>query len=388
MSTVTPFARRFYVMAKPAGPRCNLACRYCYYIDKHRMYAEGDDMCMSDEMLELFVRRYIEAQNTPEVLFTWHGGEPLLRPLTFYRRALDLQRRYANGRHIDNCLQTNGTLLTDEWCSFFHDNGFLVGLSIDGPRRFHNRMRCGSYDDVMRGMELLEKHGVEWNAMATVNGLNADSPLEFYRFFKSIGCRYIQFTPVVERDVRNGKPTDWSVTPERWGAFLCTIFDDWVRHDVGETFVQIFDATLANWCGEAPGLCSMAPACGHSVAMECNGDVYSCDHFVFPEYKLGNIRTRTFTEMMSDSRQINFGRAKSDALPRQCRECRWRFACHGECPKNRFLTDMYGQPGLNYLCEGYRSYFRHVASAMDFMANELAEGRPPANVMAHIDTLI
>ena len=345
-------------------------------------------MCMSDEMLELFVRRYIEAQNTPEVLFTWHGGEPLLRPLTFYRRALDLQRRYANGRHIDNCLQTNGTLLTDEWCSFFHDNGFLVGLSIDGPRRFHNRMRCGSYDDVMRGMELLEKHGVEWNAMATVNGLNADSPLEFYRIFKSIGCRYIQFTPVVERDVRNGKPTDWSVTPERWGAFLCTIFDDWVRHDVGETFVQIFDATLANWCGVAPGLCSMAPACGHSVAMECNGDVYSCDHFVFPEYKLGNIRTRTFTEMMSDSRQINFGRAKSDALPRQCRECRWRFACHGECPKNRFLTDMYGQPGLNYLCEGYRSYFRHVASAMDFMANELAEGRPPTNVMAHIDTLI
>lgn len=385
-----PFSRPFYVMLKPAGSRCNLSCRYCYYLEKRKMFDEMDDFCMSDELLELFTRQYVEAQTQPEVLFTWHGGEPLLRPIGFYRRALELQKRYAGGRHIDNCLQTNGTLLTDEWCSFLHDNNFLVGISIDGPRRFHDAMRCGSFDRVMHGIELLEKHNVEWNAMATVNSLNVGSPLEFYRFFKSIGCRYIQFTPVVERVTDNptacdstvSKLTKSSISSEQWGLFLCGIFDEWVRKDVGETFVQIFDATLANWCGVAPGVCSLAPVCGHSAAMEFNGDLYSCDHFVFPDFRLGNIRSQTLTEMMFSERQLRFGNAKRTLLPAQCRECRWLFACNGECPKNRFIPDCYGNPGLNWLCEGYRSYFSHVAPAMDFMAAEIAAGRAPANIMS------
>lgn len=399
----SPFSRPFYVMLKPAGSRCNLKCRYCYYLGKKKYFDETDDFCMSDDMLELFTRQYIEAQTTPEVLFTWHGGEPLLRPLDFYRRALAMQRRYAGGHHIDNCLQTNGTLLTDEWCSFMHDNGFLVGISIDGPRRFHEVMRGKSFDAVMRGIELLDKHHVEWNAMATVNSLNVEHPLEFYHFFKSIGCRYLQFTPVVERATDEQKDclatdkqtkeeladlqparrlvTKSTISSEQWGRFLCEIFDDWVRHDVGETFVQIFDATLANWCGVPPGICSMGPVCGHSAAMEFNGDLYCCDHFVFPEHRLGNIRQQTLTEMMYGQQQLRFGNAKRTSLPRQCRECRWLFACHGECPKNRLITDCYGNPGLNWLCAGYRQYFAHVAPAMDFMKAELDAGRAPANIM-------
>lgn len=395
MNTYAPFARPFYVMLKPAGSCCNLSCRYCYYLEKRKYYDETADFLMPDELLERFVRQYIEAQTAGEVLFTWHGGEPLLRPLSFYRRALDMQRRYAGDRHIDNCLQTNGTMITDEWCRFFRDNNFLVGVSIDGPRRFHDAMRGkGTFDTVMRGIELLDKHGVEWNAMAVVNSLNADYPLEFYRFFKSVGCRYLQFTPVVERMAADGSPrllpgmveggklTKTSVSPEQWGRFLCEIFDEWVRHDVGHTFVQIFDATLANWAGAAPGICSLAPVCGHSAAMEYNGDMYSCDHFVFPEYRLGNIRTSTVTEMMYGRRQTDFGNAKLALLPRQCLECRWQFACHGECPKNRFLRDCYGNFGLNYLCEGYRRYFSHVAHAMDYMKAELDAGRAPANIMS------
>lgn len=412
MNIATPFSRPFYVMLKPAGSRCNLACRYCYYLEKRGYFDETVDFCMSDATLELFVRQYIEAQTMPCVLFTWHGGEPLLRPLSFYRRALELQKRYAGGRQIDNCLQTNGTLLTDEWCSFLRDNNFLVGISIDGPRRFHEAMRRGSFAAVMRGIELLDKHGVEWNAMATVNSSNADHPLEFYRFFKSIGCRYLQFTPVIERvasspvastpasersragDVsgvasrllsaadEGGLLTKTSISSEQWGNFLCGIFDDWVRHDVGEMFVQLFDATLANWVGEPPSICSLAPVCGHSMVVEFNGDVYSCDHFVFPGYKLGNIHERTLVSMAYDRRQMQFGDAKRLRLPRQCLECRWLFACNGECPKNRFLADSFGNPGLNYLCDGYRRYFAHVAPAMDFMASELSSGRAPSNVMS------
>lgn len=359
------------------------------------MYAGADVETMPDDLLEDFTRQYIEAQTTPDVLFTWHGGEPLLRPLSFYRRAVGLQRRYARGRHVDNCLQTNGTLLTDEWCRFFRDEGFLVGVSIDGPRPFHDPLRCGSFDRVMHGIGLLVKHGVEWNAMATVNSLNAPHPVEFYRFFKSIGCRYLQFTPVVERTRGDGSPlsvpgweeggtlTSCSVTPDEWGAFACGVFDEWVREDVGEVFVQLFDATLANWAGVPPGVCSLAPVCGQAPAMEHNGDLYSCDHFVFPAYRLGNIRHSSVTEMMYGTRQRAFGEAKRSALPRQCRECRWLFACNGECPRNRFVRDCYGNAGLNYLCRGYRSYFEHVAPYMDFMKAELDAGRAPANVMAH-----
>ena len=378
MSIAIPFGSPLYVMLKPTGSRCNLACRYCYYLEKQKFYPE--QVPLSDELLETFIRQYLEAQTMPQVLFTWHGGEPLLLPLSFYQRALGLQQRYARGRQIDNCLQTNGTLLTDEWCEFLRENHFLVGISIDGPQTFHDAYRCHSFEKVMRGIRLLQKHHVEWNAMATVNHLNADYPADFYRFFKDIDCQYLQFTPVVERQ-SGGQVTDFSVTPEQWGRFLCGVYDEWVKEDISHIFVQLFDATLANWAGEPPGICSMSPTCGRAAAMEANGDVYSCDHFVFPNYRLGNIRQQSLTTMLYGERQQQFGRNKSASLPRQCKECRFLFACHGECPKNRFLKDKYDEPGLNYLCKGYQQFFVHVAADMDFMKAELDAGRSPANLM-------
>lgn len=384
MSTIAPFGKPLYVMLKPAGALCNLSCRYCYYLEKRELYPTEQRPLLSDELLEEFTRQYIEAQTMPQVLFTWHGGETLLRPISFYQRALALQRRYARGRQIDNCLQTNGTLLTDEWCEFFRENHFLIGISIDGPQVFHDhyrRSRNGgpSWHDVMRGIRLLQKHGVEWNAMAVVNSYNADHPLEFYRFFRDIGCQYLQFTPIVER--QDGAVTDFSVSPEQWGHFLCTLYDEWVKQDVGEIFVQTFDATLANWAGVAPGICSLSAMCGHAAVMEFNGDVYACDHFVFPEFRLGNIRQQSLTSMLYGERQRTFGRMKQGALPRQCRECQFLFACHGECPKNRFTADRYGEYGLNYLCTGYHQFFEHVAPDMGFMKAELDAGRAPANIM-------
>lgn len=404
METVhTPFARPMYIMTKAAGSMCNLACKYCYYLEKNNLYREQQPdrrFIMTDDTLERFISMYIQSQTTPQALFCWHGGESLMRPLSFYKRVVELQKKYAAGRIIDNTIQTNGTLLDDEWCRFFRDNNWLVGVSVDGPQEFHdeyrrNKMGAPSFRKVMQGINLLKKHGVEWNALAVVNDFNADYPLDFYRFFKEIECRYIQFTPIVERiiprkdgrylaspmDAQDIPLADFSVSPAQWGDFLCAIFDEWVLNDVGEYFVQIFDATLANWIGEQPGVCSMARTCGHAGVMEYNGDVYSCDHFVFPEYKLGNIRTHTLVEMMFSERQQRFGTDKRDRLPRQCRQCKFLFACNGECPKNRFATAADGEPGLNYLCEGYRKYFDHVAPYMDFMANELKNHRAPANVM-------
>jgi len=381
-----PFAKPLYVMAKPAGARCNLKCKYCYYLEKQGLYKEEKQPVMSDETLELFIKSYITSQTTVDINFTWHGGEPLMRTIDFYRRALALQERYGQGRRIVNCIQTNGTLLTDAWCEFFAKNHFLVGLSIDGPQEFHDEYRrnqggAPTWQKVMQGIRLLNKHGVEWNAMAVVNDFNADYPLDFYRFYRDeLKCRFLQFTPIVERDA-DGEVTDFSVWADQWGEFLCTMFDEWVRNDVGEMFVQIFDATLANWVGEAPGVCSLAPECGHAGVMEWNGDVYSCDHFVFPEYKLGNLHDLTLSEMMYSNAQRAFGKMKSESLPDQCRECDVRFACNGECPKNRFLTTPSGQPGLNYLCEGYKRFFHHVKPYMDFMAAELKANRDPANVI-------
>ena len=399
MSTIAPFSKPLYVMLKPAGSLCNLACKYCYYLEKQKLYPLDKSKVISDALLEEFIKQYIEAQTMPQVLFTWHGGETLMRPISFYKHALELQKRYAYGRQIDNCIQTNGTMLTDEWCEFFKENNFLVGVSIDGPQEFHDeyrRTRSGkpSWHEVMKGIRLLQKHGVEWNALAVVNDFNADYPKEFYRFFKDLGCRYIQFTPVVERIVKRadgltlapgmqegGEVTDFSVTPEQWGNFLCTLYDEWVKQDVGEIFIQLFDATLANWAGVPPGVCSMSGECGHAAVMEFNGDVYSCDHFVYPEYRLGNIRQQTLTGLMYSDRQRNFGKLKTGTLTRQCRECRFLFACHGECPKNRFVRDVYGNPGHNYLCAGYRKFFEHVAADMDFMKAELDAQRPPSNIM-------
>lgn len=374
----TPFSHPIYVMTKPVGASCNLRCSYCYYLEKKGLYPSVASQKMSDETLELFIQQYIESQTMQDVLFTWHGGEPLLRPLSFYKKVVRLQQRYARGRHIDNCLQTNGTLLTDEWCEFLHNQGWLVGISIDGTEELHNENRLSvqgkpTYWQVMRGIRLLEKHRVEWNAMAVVNEQNVKRPLEFYRFFKSIRCHYIQFTPLVEQDRR--------ISAEDWGNFLCTLFDEWVKEDVGEYFVQLFDATLANWCGVAPGVCSMAETCGHAGVMEYNGDLYSCDHFVYPQNKLGNIHQQTITEMMYSPRQLQFGSMKRDALPQQCLRCEYLFACHGECPKNRIALSKDGEKGLNHLCEGYHRFFSHVAPYMDFMKSELQAGRAPANVM-------
>lgn len=395
-----PFAKPLYVMLKPAGAHCNLACKYCYYLEKNKLYPTAQRHLMSDEMLEQFTREYIEAQTMSQVLFTWHGGEPLLRSIDFYRKALSLQQKYAGSRRIDNVIQTNGTLLTDEWCEFFAQNHWLVGISIDGPQPDHDHYRLTaagkpSWKKVMQGIKLLKKHGVEWNAMAVVNAYNANHPLEFYRFFKENGCQFLQFTPIVERQTRhedgrtlasladkNEIPlSEASVAPEQWGYFLCAIFDEWVRKDVGKIFVEIFDCTLANWMGISPGICAYSKECGHAGVMEHNGDVYSCDHFVFPEYKLGNIRDHSLIDMLYGEQQQEFNRLKHSSLPRQCKECDMEFACHGECPKNRFMKDKYGDSGLNYLCPGYYHYYQHVAPYMDYMKQELMSQRPPSNIM-------
>ena len=395
-----PFAKPLYVMLKPAGAHCNLACKYCYYLEKNKLYPTAQRHLMSDEMLEQFTREYIEAQTMNQVLFTWHGGEPLLRSIDFYRKALSLQQKYAGDRRIDNVIQTNGTLLTDEWCEFFAQNHWLVGISIDGPQPDHDHYRLTaagkpSWKKVMQGIKLLKKHGVEWNAMAVVNAYNVNHPLEFYRFFKENGCQFLQFTPIVERQTRhedgrtlasladkNEIPlSEASVTPEQWGYFLCAIFDEWVRKDVGKIFVEIFDCTLANWMGISPGICAYSKECGHAGVMEHNGDVYSCDHFVFPEYKLGNIRDHSLIDMLYGEQQQEFSRLKHSSLPRQCKECDMEFACHGECPKNRFMKDQYGDSGLNYLCPGYYHYYQHVAPYMDYMKQELMAQRPPSNIM-------
>lgn len=398
--TYAPFAKPLYVMVKPAGSICNLACDYCYYLEKANLYKENRNHVMNDVLLEKFIKEYIESQTMSQVLFTWHGGETLMRPLSFYKKALELQKKYAGGRTIENAIQTNGTLLTDEWCAFFKENNWLVGVSIDGPQEFHDEFRKNkhgrpSFNKVMQGISLLKKHGVEWNGMAVVNDFNADYPLDFYNFFKEIGCQYIQFTPIVERithhndgrhlaslsDNKEVELADFTVTPEQWGSFLCTIFDEWVKEDVGKIFIQMFDSTLANWVGEQPGVCTLAKVCGHAGVMEFNGDVYSCDHFVFPEYKLGNIYENSLVEMMYSKRQQDFGNSKYTSLPNQCKNCDYLFACNGECPKNRFAVTEDGEPGLNYLCKGYFQFYSHVAPYMDFMKNELANQRPPSNVM-------
>ena len=374
MATIAPFAKPLYVMAKPIGAACNLRCKYCYYLEKSKLFP-NEHNTMDDETLERFIRDYIQSQSMQQVLFTWHGGEPMLRPLAFYEKVIELQKRYAGGRIIENSLQTNGTLITDEYAKFFVKNGWLIGVSIDGPKEYHDAYRRSAgggatFDNVMKGIDILNRYKVEWNAMAVINNLNGNHPLEFYHFFKRIGCRYIQFTPVVDAS-RLGELTPYSVRPRQWGEFLCRLFDEWVRNDVGKYFIQIFDATLANWCGVAPGVCSLAKYCGHAGVMEQNGNVYSCDHFVYPEYLLGNIKTKGLVEMMYSERQTKFGHDKYDTLPRQCKECKWLFACNGECPKNRLLNTKDGESGLNYLCEGYQMYFEHVAPVMEHMRRNI-----------------
>lgn len=405
MHTFAPFAKPLYVMLKPVGSACNLACQYCYYLEKELLYPNNKRSWMSEETLETFIQQYFLAQTQPYVSFTWHGGEPLLRPISFYKKALKLQQKYGKGFYIENSLQTNGTLLTDEWCRFFKENNFLIGLSIDGPATVHDAYRQtlngkGSFQKVLNGIRLLNKHGVEWNAMAVVNAQNVKDAATFYNFFKSINCHFIQFTPIVERLVPHADGrclasvneqtqtmSPLSVTPEEWGAFLCNLFDLWIKEDVGTYYIQMFDATLANWVGQTPGLCTLSKSCGHASVMEHNGDVFACDHFVFPEYKRGNIHTQTITEMMYSPEQLQFGKNKWQSLPRQCKECSFLFACYGECPKNRFAIDAYGNKGLNYLCKGYKRFFAHVAPYMQFMKEQLEKELPPADVMLHLNEL-
>ena len=401
-----PFPRPgFHVMAKPTGPICNLDCRYCFYLDKERLYPGTSGWAMPDAVLETFVRDYIAAQDVPVVTFAWQGGEPTLLGLDFFRRVVELQRRYADGRRIDNAIQTNGVLVDDQWAAFFAEHAFLVGLSIDGPRELHDRYRVDrggapTFDRVMAGVAALKRQGAAFNTLTVVHRENARAPLDVYRFLKEAGSGFLQFIPIVERVVPSASPevrsprlaepglagqgrvAAWSVDPADWGAFLCAIFDEWVRHDVGGVFVQLFDVALESWYRGEASLCVFRETCGRALAVEHNGDLYACDHYVFPAFRLGNITKTPLAELVALPAQQRFGDDKRDALPAFCLRCDVRFACHGECPKNRFVAAPDGEPGLNYLCVGYKRFFTHVDPAMRFMANELAHQRAPANVMA------
>ncbi len=387
---------RIHVLAKPTGATCNLDCAYCFFLEKERLYP-GSDFRMSDEVLESYVRQLIEAHRTKEVTVAWQGGEPTLMGVDFYRRAIVYQDQYRQpGMTFENTMQTNGTLLDDEWCAFFREHDFLIGISVDGPRELHDTYRVdkggkGTFDKVMRGLRLLQEHQVEYNILVSVNRVNADHPLEVYRFFRDeVGASWLQLIPVIERINEDGRTLyqegttvpERSVLPEQFGRFLSTTFDEWVRHDVGRVFVQTFEATLRNWMGlPSSGMCVFEPTCGLGLALEHNGDLYSCDHFVEPKYLLGNIQQEHMSKLVASEQQRKFGRAKLDALPRTCRECDVRFACHGECPKNRFLTTPDGEPGLNYLCAGYKAFFRHVDHPMKIMSMLMRQGRPAKEVM-------
>lgn len=395
----------FHVMAKPIGPICNLDCRYCFYLEKEALYPDAAKWAMPPEVLESYIHQYIEAQSGPVAQFAWQGGEPTLLGVEYFRQLVALQRKYADGRRIENAFQTNGVLLNDAWAEFFRENGFLVGISVDGPRELHDAYRVDkggqpTFDRVMRGIEVLRRHGVEFNTLTTVHRANAGHPLEVYRFLKQAGSGYMQFIPIVERVAQQTTPeglqlilpsfagaasvAPWSVDPRQYGEFLCAIFDEWVRRDVGRVFVQLFDVSLEMWTGMEASLCVFRRTCGSAMALEHGGDVYSCDHFVYPENRLGNLMESPLAEMARSARQREFGEAKDATLPRCCRECDVRFACNGECPKHRFATTPDGEAGLNYLCAGYKRFFRHIDPYMRFMAGELAARRPPANVMRWI----
>jgi uncharacterized protein len=395
----------FHVMAKPVGPICNLDCRYCFYLEKEKLYGKKQDWAMPDAVLESYIAQFIAAQEAPAVTFAWQGGEPTLLGVDFFRKAVALQNKYANGKNIENAFQTNGVLLDDRWGEFLAANHFLVGLSVDGPADLHDFYRVDkggapTFDRVMRGLRFLKKHHVEFNALTVVNRQNAQHPLRVYRFLKGIGCQFIQFIPLVERLATTPDPAglvlisprapqttevaDWSVEPRQYGVFLCTIFDEWVRNDVGNYYVQLFDVALESWLGLTPSLCVFRPACGAALVLEHNGDLYSCDHYVYPENKLGNLMEQPLPSLVNSPQQRAFGQDKLTLLPRYCRACDVRFACNGECPKHRFVATPDGEPGLNYLCAGYKLFFKHVAPYMSFMANELRQHRPPANVMAWI----
>lgn len=385
----------FHLLAKPTGAVCNLGCKYCFFLSKKNLYPLSS-FKMSDELLETYTRQYIEAQQIAQATFAWQGGEPTLMGLDFFRRSIQYQQKYRRPKMIiQNTMQTNGTLLDDDWCEFFRKNNFLIGLSLDGPRELHDAYRVDktgkpTFDRVMRAARLLRDHKVDYNILTTVHAANANHPLDVYRFLRDkVKANFIQFIPIVERDNDTGfqegdTVTDRSVKAEQYGRFLISIFDEWVKRDVGKTYVQIFDVALAAWAGAHPGICAFSETCGTAMAMEHNGDMYSCDHFVEPKYLLGNINEKHMAQLAASRKQRKFGRDKLDSLPEYCRKCEVRFACNGECPKNRFIQTPDGEPGLNYLCAGYREFFRHIDGPMRFMAHELRQGRAPANIMNFI----
>ena len=407
----------FHLLAKPTGATCNLDCTYCFFLSKEMLYP-GSRFRMADEMLEEYIRQLIEAHHIPEVVVAWQGGEPTLMGVEFFRRSIEYQKKYRRpGMSILNTIQTNGTLIDDEFAAFFKENNFLVGISIDGPRAMHDAYRVDkggapTFDRVMRGLNYLQKYGVEYNTLTTLHHANADHPVEVYRFLRD-ECRsqFMQFIPIIERinpselipleaiqiesepETRRSwqkrplytqsgdQVTGRSVTAEQYGLFLNGVFDEWVHHDVGEVFVQMFDVALANWYGEPPSLCVHSKTCGLALAMEHNGDMYSCDHFVEPGYLLGNIRETPMSEMVASAQQRKFGEDKFDKLPRYCLECDVRFACHGGCPKDRFISTPEGEPGLNYLCAGYKLFFHHIDRPMRIMSDLLHQNRAPAEIV-------
>jgi uncharacterized protein len=389
------------VVAKPIGPLCNLACEYCFYLEKKDLYGERHAFRMSDAVLDRFIQEYFAASPFPEVTFAWQGGEPTLMGIPFFRRVVELQQKHRpRGTRVVNALQTNGILLDEAWCDFLREAGFLVGLSIDGPEHLHDRYRVDhtgkpTFARVMRALGLLQRHGVEFNTLTVVHRENGQQPLEVYRFLKEQGSHFPQFIPLVERvsddgslvppgqiaTGRSAPVSPWSVRPEDYGSFLCAIFDEWVTHDVGRIHIQIFEVQLAIRLGLPASLCLFAPTCGRGLALEHNGDVYACDHYVYPEYLRGNLLRESLRDCVSLPAQREFGRMKRDALPSHCRECDVRFACHGECPKRRFVATPDGEPGLNYLCPAYQRFFRHIDSPMRAMADLVRQGLPAARIM-------
>jgi uncharacterized protein len=385
----------FHVMSKHIGSECNMNCDYCFFLQKERLY-RGSSFRMTDEVLELYISQYIEAQQVPEVIITWQGGEPTMMGLNFFRRSVEYARKYTpSGMRVEYSIQTNGTLLDEEWCEFLRDNEFLVGLSLDGPSELHDRYRHdkrggGTFDRVMRAVQLMQKNQVEFNILCTVNAANAGRPLEVYRFFRDeLRVKWIQFIPIVERINSDGSTllqegsnvTDRSVNPEQWGAFLVEIFDDWLVRDVGEMHVNMFEAGFASWVGAPALACIFEETCGNALVIEHNGDLYSCDHFVEPGYLLGNILETPLVTLLSSEKQRRFGADKRDTLPAFCRECKVLFACRGECPKNRFVTAPGGEHGLNYLCPGYKAFFEHVDAPMRAMADLYRAGRSPSEIL-------